>query len=272
MKLYDRTKWIIIFAGLAVLAFTGKLAENFVAGKLYMQGSYIGSAFEDILPIVPLLLCSFAGAVMMLCRNTRGSRNKNRFLTLLCGIVSYAFAFAAAYYPFRNIENADKLIIAVIALAIMGSLVFVCYSSFKYTYQKEIMMGFAVRTIISMLLIIGVCLVARLLPMRNCYEAIRQNMLQTGSTDGPFVQKIPLIPFITAGTPVLMNIFFFKDAVPKLKFSDKMLFIVPCLWIVFVIFGIQTAGTVYLSEAVYGAVAGCVIVLLTSEITKKIES
>lgn len=272
MKLYDKTKWIIVFAVLAVFAVTGIAADSFIAGKLYkLGGQFAGSIFTKVLPAIPLVLCSFSGAVMMSCRNTRGTRKKNTAMTVLCGLLSYAFAFAAAYYPFISVKNVDLFIIGAIALAISGSGIFLSFTSFKYTDQKIAMMCFAKRTIISTLIIGAVCGVALLLPQRVCYDSVMQNIAMTGSPEGPYSQTIPVLPFASAGAPVLMNIFFFKDAIPKLKFSGKTLYVIPCLWIILMVAGMQLSGEFYLSEAVYGALAGSMIVLLVSKILEKTE-
>ena len=273
MKLYDKTKWIVIFAVLAVLAAVGAAADSFIAGKLYMLfGKNAGSVFDKALPVVPLILCSFSAAVFMSCRNTHSTKKKNTAITVLCGILSYAFAFAAAYYPFSDIKNIDLLIIGAMAAAISGSAIYLAYTSFKYTDQKIVMMGYAKRTIVSTLAVAAVCGIAMLFPQRTCYDSIMQNIAMTGSPEGPYCQTVPLLPFATAGAPVVMNMFFFKDAIPKLRFSEKPLYILPCLWTAVMIFGVQLSGTVYASEAAAGAIVGSIIVLLTSKIFEKTEN
>lgn len=272
MKLYDKTKWIVIFVALAMFAVAGIATDSLIAEKMYMHGNYIGSVFSLVLPVAPLVLCSFAAAVFMSCRNTMGTRKKNKLITVLCGVLSYAFAFAAAYYPFAGVKNIDLIIIGAIAAAIAGSAIYLSFTSFKYSDQKEAMMCFAKRTITATLVICAVCAVAYAVPHRICYDSLMQNVAMTGKLEGPFSQKVPLIPFVTAGAPVLMNIFFFREAIPKLRFSEKPLYILPCLWVAVMIFGIQLSGTVYVSEASAGAIVGSIIVLLTSKIFEKTEN
>lgn len=271
MKVLDKNKWIGIFGILAFLAVVGLSADMLVSSSVYHPNDTFESIFYKILPAVPIALCSFSSAVMMTCRNTRTTRSKNRMLNVLYGLLTLVFAFVAAYYPFFSAERNTLPVIAVIAVIIAVSGILFCNFSFKETYQKIIMIGIAERVIISTAVIGVICALAMLIPQKLSYDAMQLNIARTGKTEGPFNSTVPFIPFAGASAPIMTFLILLKDALPKLRFSEKILFAVSCLWTLTVIAGSVISGRLFLSNAVFGASVGYLSVLLTSLLLNKKE-
>lgn len=269
MKILDKGKRIGIFAVLAFLAAAGLAADKLVSSVLYNADAMVESIFYKILPAVPLAVCSFSAAVLLSCRNTRASRSKNRLLNIVYGLLALIFAFAAAYYPFFGAKGSSLIAVAVVAVIIAFASFFMSVSFFKETYQKEIMTEAAKRIIISTVIIGAVCALALLIPQKMSYDAMQMNIARTGKIEGSFNSTVPFISFATASAPVLTFFTVLKDVVPKLRFSGKLLFILPCVWLVVIIFGTVVSGRLFLSNAAFGAILGYAVVFLVSELLNK---
>ena len=269
MKVLDKGKWIGIFSVLAVIAVIGLAADMLVSSALYISDDTVERILYRILPAVPIAMCSLASAVMMNCRNTRATRNKNRMLNLAYGLLTLVFAFAAAYYPFFGAKGESLIVIALIAAVIAVAAFFISTSVFRETYQKIAATEMAKMIIASTLIIAVVCAVTLLIPQKLSYDAMQMNIARTGKTTGPFKTTVPFIPFSTASAPVLIYLVSLKDVLPKLKFSGKLLFAAVCVWMLIVIVGSAATGRIFLSNAAFGSILGFVVVLITSKFAEK---
>lgn len=269
MKVLDKKKWIGIFAVLALLAIIGLAADMLVSQIVYHPDDTFQSIFYKILPAVTIALCSFSSAVMMNCRNTKATRSKNQTLNLIYGLLTLVFAFAAAYYPFFGADRNSLVAIAVIAVIIAVTSILLSNFAFKDTYQKIIMVDIAEKVIISTVIIAVICALAMLIPQKLSYVATQMNIARTGKPEGPFKTTVPFLPFAGASAPVMTYLILLKDALPKLRFSEKLLFAAACLWTLAVIAGSVISGRLYLSNAVFGAIIGYIAVLLTAIILNK---
>lgn len=271
MKILDKRKWIAVFAALAVFAVIGLTADTLISSLIYRADDTFESIFYKVIPTVPIAMCSLSAAVMLSCRNTRATRSKNRALNILYGFLTLAFAFAAAYYPFFGAKGTSLIAVAVVAAVISVTAFFMSVSLFKETYQKIIVCEIAKRVMISTAAIAAVCALAMLIPQKMSYDAMQLNLARTGRTEGPFSTTVPFVPFATASAPLFTYLTALKDAVPKLRFSGKALFIVTCVWTVIVMGGTVISGRLFLSNAVFGAALGYAAVLLTSKMMDKKE-
>ncbi len=269
MKLLDKRKCIIIFAVLALLAVIGLTSDMLVSSAVYYADDMAESIFYKVLPSLPIALCSFAAAVMLSCRNTRATRSRNQVLNILYGLLTLAFAFAAAYFPFYGAKGSSLIAVAAVAAVIAFTSFLMSVSFFRETYQKVFMTEIAKRIMITTLIIGAVCALALLIPQRMSYDAIQLNIARTGKAEGPFSSTVPFIPFATASAPVLTYLIALKDVVPKLRFSGKLLFILTCIWTAVMIIGTVASGRLFLSNAVFGAALGYAAVLSVSVMMNK---
>lgn len=271
MKVLDKNKWIGIFAVLALLAVVGLAADMLVSSVIYHPDATFESIFYKILPAVPIALCSFSSAILLTCRNTRTTRSKNQALNILYGLLTLVFAFAAAYYPFVGADKNSLIAIAVIAVIIAVTCILLSNFSFKETYQKIVMVDIAEKVIISTVIIAVICALAMLIPQKLSYDAMQMNIARTGKTEGPFNTTVPFLPFAGASAPVMTYLILLKDALPKLRFSEKLLFALVCLWTLAVIAGSVISGRLFLSNAVFGTIIGYIVILTTTKILNKRE-
>lgn len=272
MKILDKKKWIIVFAVLVVLAVAARPLDMLLAGKLYNPESIYGSFFLGVAPALAFVLCSFSCAVMMSCRSTRTTRSKNRALTVLYAVLAVLFGAAAGFYPFMGASDINYIVVAIAALLISGGSVFIAYTSFKDTYQKIAMTKIAKTILVSTVAITVVCALATLIPQRGTYEAIKLCMEKYGKADGPFESTVPFLPFAGASTAAAAVLTGLTQVLPKLKFSQKLVFIISCVWTLAVIFLSVISGKMFLSEAVYGAILGYIIVFIVSGLLDKREN
>ena len=272
MKILDKTKWIIVFSVCAVIAVAARFADTLLASKLYMPDSLFGTFFVFISPSLSLILASFSSAVMMACRNTRTTRTKNQLLNVFYGVLSVVFSFAAACYPFIGTGKMNFTVIAGVTALVAGASMVMSFLMFKETYQKIVMTEMAKRIITAALIISVICALALLIPQRGSYEAIRINMEKFGKADGPYESTVPFVSFMGASAPVLLYFTCLKDAIPKLKFSGNLIFILSCIWSLCVIFGSVSSGHMYLSEASYGMIIGYITVFAVSKYYEKREN
>lgn len=271
MKILDKKKWIIIFAVLAVLAIAARPLDMLIAEKLYRPESIYGTFFLTAAPALAFVLSSFSCAVMMSCRSTRTTRTKNRALTFLFAVLSVLFGAAAGFYPFMGASDINFIVIAAAALLISGASVFIAYTSFRDTYQKIAMTKLAKIILISTAAITVICALATLIPQRGTFEAVKLYMEKYGKADGPFESTVPFLSFAGASTAVAAVLTGLTQVLPKLKFSEKFVFIISCVWTLAVIFCSVMTGKMFLSEAVYGAILGYIIVLAVSVLLEKRE-
>lgn len=271
MKYLDKKKWIIIFAVCAVIAVAARPTDMLLAKALYNKDNLAGNFFFNIAPAAPFVLSSFACAVMMSCRSTRTTRTKNQMLTVVYAILSLLFAGAASFYPFIGIDEKNYTVIAIAAFLIAGCSIFIAYTAFNEIYQKIVMTKLAKIIIFSTLGITAVCLLATLIPQRGSYEAIQLCIEKYGRTDGPFESTVPFISFVGASAPVFLSFVLLSEALPKLKFSAKWLFLASCLWTLAVTVCSVVSGRIFLSEAVYGALTGYSAVLAVTVFVDKRE-
>lgn len=269
MKLLDKNKWIAVFAVISLLAVIGLTADMLVSSLIYRSNATFESIFYKILPAVPIALCSFSSAVLMTCRNTRTTRSKNKALNVTFALLTLVFAFAAAYYPFFGADRHSLVAIAVIAVIITVSSILMSNFAFKDTYQKIIMVDIAQKVIISTLIIAVICALAMFVPQKLSYNAMQMNIERTGKPEGPFNTTVPFLPFAGASAPVMTYLVLLKDVFPKLRFSEKLLLAIVCLWTLAVLIGSVVSGRLFLSNAAYGALVGYAVILIMSKTLDK---
>lgn len=264
-------KWAGIFAACAALGLVFRLTDMQLAQALYSKGSIFGGFCENIAAALPPAFCCFASAAMMACRRTRTTRAKNRALNVFFAVLSFVFALAAAYYPYRNVEKVNYILVAAVAVVLTGTCIYVNFTAFKETYQKIVMTNAAKVALLSAAAVVLLCAAGTLIPQRPSYSAVQLSIERFGSAKPPYESTVTVLPFAGAASAMSVLVNFLPKVLPKLRFSSKLVFALSLAWTAVIVVGAVSSGNVYASEMLYGAAAGYLSVFAASKIIEKHE-
>lgn len=272
MKIISKKAWYIVLAITAVITAASFVFDDSIARLMFVKNNFFGSFCENIAAALPLIMCSFAASSLMICRNTRATRRKNRFLNVVYGILCAMFAFFGAYYPFRNEESINYIIPAGIALALTALFSYVNFTVFKTTYQKIVMSDISAVVIISTIIIAVICAGTAFLPERMNYATIQRMYSSFYSPDEKSVViTVPFALYSGAASTFAVMLNVLPSAVPKLNFSSKPVMIFSFLWTAAIAAGLVCSGNIYASQAAGGALIAYAVIFVVSAVVKKRE-
>lgn len=264
----NNKRFFVCVSGLTALAVLLRVIDPKIAALVYNGGNYFGGFCEIAGAAIPFLLCAFCFATMMFCRHTKTTLKNNRILTVIYGIASLISTLAAFFMATYKSSNKNYYLLAGFSAVLTAIFVYLAATLFKNNYQKSLMTKYAKIGIISSLASVTLFFIAKLIPQRPSYEALRVSMEKFGNYDSP-EEFVPFLALSGIGAAMIMWITCLPDIFPKLRFSGKFFFAISVVWAAAMLIGTVSSGHTYASEFICGLAAAYTIQFATKKIFEK---